>query len=143
MKQDDILASGAETVSLFCRLYMNTKRDLPVRSSHMGLLILTVTSKDPVTPLSAAHFFQVKKPMITAMVQSLEKGGYLVRQPSSADKRSYSLVPTEKTVRLVNETYGEYLKAMNDLYQGMGEKKYRELVNLLAAANEVLLKGRE
>ncbi|MFR9236080.1 MAG: hypothetical protein ACLVLH_25165 [Eisenbergiella massiliensis] len=44
-------------------------KELPVRSSEMGLLILLVTSKEKITPKAAADF-GVSKPMIASMVKS-------------------------------------------------------------------------
>lgn len=136
------LENGAETVSLFCRLYINTKKELPVRSSHMGLLILTVKSETPVTPMDAARYFQVKKSRITAMAASLEQEGYLIKQPSPTDGRSYLLVPTGKTVQMVEETYAEYFRVMKILYRGLGKNDYQDLIRLLAQANEILAKER-
>lgn len=136
------LERGAETVSLFCRLYIHTKKELPVRSSHMGLLILTVKSETPVTPMEAARYFQVKKSRITAMAASLEQEGYLVKRPSPTDRRSHLLVPTEKTVRMVEETYAEYFRVMETLYHGLGKHEYQALIRLLAQANEILTKER-
>ena len=143
MEKENCLETGAEAASLFCRMYINTKKELPVRASHMGLLILTVKSETPVTPVDAARYFKVKKPMITAMVDSLTKNGYLEKQPSPTDKRSYLLTPTAKTVRMVEETYSEYFKVMETLYNGLGEQDYQELIRLLTRANELMAKGRE
>ncbi|WP_418666213.1 MarR family winged helix-turn-helix transcriptional regulator [Allofournierella sp.] len=141
--KEDFLENGAEVVSLFCRLYINTKKELPIRSSHMGLLIFTVKSQTPVTPIEAAKFFKVKKPMITAMVTSLEKNGYLEKQPSPTDGRSYRLLPTPKSITLVEETYNEYFRTMDTLYHGMGEKDYQQMIALLARANDILEQGRD
>lgn len=138
MEKDELLGSGAEAASLFCRLYLNTRKEIPVRSSHMGLLILLVKSENPVTPMEAAQFFRVKKPMITGMVNCLEKGGYLIKKPSEEDRRSYWMIPTQKTVALVEETYGEYYKVMEALYDGMGHDVYGELLHLLKQANSIL-----
>lgn len=142
MKQEAYLENGAETVSLFCRLYIHTKKELPVQSSHMGLLILTVKSGTPVTPVDAARYFQVKKSRITAMAASLEQGGYLRKQPSPTDGRSYLLIPTEKTVRMVEETYAEYFRVMDALYHGLGKSDYLEFLRLLTQANGILAKER-
>lgn len=143
MKKERYLESGAEAASLFCRLYINTKKELPIRSSHMGLLILTVKSETPVTPIEAARFFKVKKPMITTMVNSLLKGGYLEKQASPTDRRSYLLIPTAKTIQMVEGAYSEYFKIMDNLYKEMGPQNYQELIGLLAQANRILAKERE
>lgn len=55
------LIKGAETVSMFCRRIINTKKDLPIRSSQMGLLILICKSENPATPVMAADFFNLIK----------------------------------------------------------------------------------
>lgn len=142
MEKENYIEHGAEVISMFCRLYMNTKKDLPVRSSHMGLLILSVKGERPLTPIEAAKFFQVKKPMITAMVKSLEKGGYLIKQPSSSDRRSYLLVPTQKGISLVEKTYDEYFRIIDTLYGQMKANDFEKMISLLEVANHILLKGR-
>lgn len=133
------LIQGAETVSMFCRLNINTKKDLPIRSSEMGLLILICKSENPVTPVKAADFFKVKKPMITAMVSSLQKHGYIEKVPSLEDKRSFSLNPTKIGRKMVDDTYIEYIKTMELLRQELGIKDFDNLITLLEKANNVLL----
>jgi len=33
------LINSADVIGMFCRLHLNSKRDLPIRSSEMGVLI--------------------------------------------------------------------------------------------------------
>jgi len=136
---NDELIKGAETVSMFCRLNINIKKDLPIRSSEMGLLILIYKSDIPVTPVMAADFFKVKKPMITTMVSNLLKQGYIEKIPSLVDKRSFSLNPTEKTRQLVDVTYSEYMKSMELLRHKLGPIDFGKLVTLLEKSNFILL----
>lgn len=138
---DEKLIKGAEAVSLFCRLNLNTKKNLPVRSSEMGLLIYVCKSDAPVTSVMAADFFKVKKPMIAGMVATLANKGYLEKRPSNEDKRSFMLVPTEKAKSLVEDTYLEYLSTMNLLAAKLG-KEYETLITLLDRANQILLEER-
>lgn len=135
----EVLIKGAETVSMFCRLNINMKKDLPVRSSEMGLLILICKSENPVTPGMAANFFKVKKPMITTMVSNLLKHGYIEKVPSPEDKRSFSLNPTEQARQLVDDTFIEYIKTMELLRQKLGATDFGNLITLLEKANSVLL----
>ncbi|MBC7959832.1 MAG: MarR family transcriptional regulator [Vallitaleaceae bacterium] len=138
----DKLMKGAETVSLFCRLNINTKKDLPIRSSEMGLLIFICKSDKLVTPVMAADFFKVKKPMITSMVLNLLKHEYIEKIPSLEDKRSFSLNPTEKARQLVDETYSEYMKTMKLLRHKLGANDFGKLVALLERSNTILLEGK-
>jgi len=139
----DELIKGAETVSMFCRLNINIKKDLPIRSSEMGLLILICKNDIPVTPVMAADFFKVKKPMITTMVSALLKHGYIEKIPSPDDKRSFSLNPTEKTRQLVDDTYSEYMKTMELLRHKLGAIDFGKLVILLEKSNSILLEEKK
>lgn len=143
MQTNDALMKGAEAVSLFCRLNINTKKALPIRASEMGLLILAVKNESPVTPVMAADFFKVKKPMVTAMVNQLVGHGYLTKTPSMADKRSFTLTPTEEGSALVEQTYRAYFKTMELLQSGLGAEEYELLVGLIEKANVILLEDKE
>ncbi|MFT3951692.1 MAG: MarR family transcriptional regulator [Oscillospiraceae bacterium] len=130
---------GAEAISLFCRINMNMKRDLPVRASEMGMLFLIVKSAQPQSPIKIAEFFKVTKPMVTAMTNSLVKKGYLIKTPSSTDRRSFTLQPTTKAVSLVEEAHNEYFRMMETLKRRMGCEKYDQLIALIELANSILL----
>ena len=143
MNDPNTLIRGAEAVSMFCRLNIYAKKNLPIRSSEMGLLILTVKNEVPVTPVLAADFFKVKKPMITALVTSLCEKGYLTKIPSTEDRRSFTLSPTNKASSLVDETYAEYFKTLDLLCSQMGSKDYTKLITLLEQANMILLEDKE
>lgn len=129
----------AEQVSLFCRLIINMRKDIPIRSSEMGLLIYLVKSNGTNTPLEAANYFKVSKAMITNMVTSLTKKGYIIREQSTEDKRSYLLNPTQKAVILVNETYDENFKVMSMLQDKLGIDEFQDFTRLLEKVNSILL----
>ena len=135
----DELEKGAETVSMFCRLNINVKKDLPIRSSEMGLVILIHKSDKPLTPVMAADFFKVKKPMITTMVSNLLKHGYIEKISNLEDKRSFSLKLTEKAKLLIDDTYSEYMKTMELLRHKLGSIDFDKLITLLEKANFTLL----
>ena len=101
----DTMMNAMEQVSLFCRLNMNTRRNLPIRSSEMGMLIYLVKADGEKTAKGVADFFKVTKAMATNMSSALLKNGFLEKQQQENDKRSFLLRPTEKAVQLVNETY--------------------------------------
>ncbi len=137
------LIKAAEVISLFCRININTRRELPIRSSEMGLLIFLVKEQCEHTPLMISEFFKVTKPMVTAMVHSLVKKEYVIKVPSLIDKRSFMIKPTEKAILLVNETFDEYYKNMQLLKDVLGSKKFEDLTKLLNEANEILLEEKE
>lgn len=128
-----------EQISLFCRLNINTKRELPIRSSEMGMLIYLVKTEEEKTPNAVSKFFKVTKSMATNMATSLLNKGYIEKIQLETDKRSFLLIPTEKAVRLVEDAYEEYFKIMSVLETKMGETKFDALIDLLERANEILL----
>lgn len=142
MDKSNLKFQGAEAISMFCRLNINAKRNLPVRPGEMGLLILIVKNENQITPVMAADFFKVSKPMIATMIKSLLKQGYIKKIPSKEDKRSFIISPEEKAVELVNNTYEEYIRLIELLLKGMGEKKYIKFINLIEEANEILMEGK-
>lgn len=135
---DDIF-HASEQISLFCRLNLHTKRELPVRSSEMGMLIYLCKSDGEKTPKGVAQFFKFSKAMATNMVASLLKKGYITKIPALEDGRSFILCPTEKARELVDSTYEEYYKTMSVLYEKMGTTRFHALVGLLTEANRILL----
>lgn len=135
----DDLIRASELVSLFCRMNTNTKRELPIRSSEMGMLIYLVKTEEEKTPIGVARFFRFTKSMATNMVTSLSSNGYIEKKQSETDKRSFLLIPTDKAIQLVEDTYEEYFKMMSVLKNKMGEEKFNKLLVLLETANDILL----
>lgn len=71
------------------------------------------------------------------------KKEYIIKEQSKLDKRSFILKPTQKAIDLVEETYDEYFKTMKLLSDKMGENDYKELIELLGKANNILLEEKE
>lgn len=132
------LIKSAESIGLFCRLNMYAKRDIPIRSSEMGVLIFTHKQDQPVTPLMISQFFKIKKPSVTTMVNALVAGGYLVKVPSVSDGRSYALETTTKGYALVETTSQSYFKSMKVLKEKMGEDAFSQFLTLIDQANQIL-----
>lgn len=135
----DTIIKASDQVSLFCRLNMHSKPTLPIRSSEMGLLIYLVKTEEEKSANAAAKYFKVTKAMITNMVTSLIKKGYIEKQQVVEDKRRYLLVPTQKAITLVEDTYLEYFKIMSILKVKMGEEAFQHFISYMEIANQILL----
>lgn len=133
----------AEQISLFCRLNMNTKRELPIRSSEMGMLIYLCKTDGDKTPMGIARFFTVSKAMATNMVTAMHKQGYIEKTTSADDRRSSIILPTARAQMLVDSTYEEYYKSIRMLREKMGGDDFTALLALLGKANIVLLGEKE
>lgn len=103
------------------------------------MLIYLVKTEGEKTPMGVASFFKVTKAMVTNMISSLVKQGYLQKEKSEKDKRSVFLVPTQLAITLVEETYTAYYKTMTVLQQKMGDADFAAFISLLKKANQSLL----
>lgn len=129
---------SAEEIGLFCRLNSNIKKDIPIRSSEMGVLIYIYKNGEMTTPQMISQFFKIKKPSVTSQINVLIKNEFLIKIPSQVDGRSYSLKVTDSGRKLVETTFDEYLKFVKLLHDEMGEDNYRQFINLIHQANQIL-----
>lgn len=127
----------ADVVSRFCRYQLVAKRNLPIRSSEMGLLIFVSKQTSPVTPLDISAFFHIAKPSVSEMITNLTNVGYLVKTASNVDRRSYTVEITSKGQVLVESALTDYLKSLELLMTGLGDLEYKEMISLLQKANRI------
>ena len=125
-------------LSVFCKNYMDLKKDLPIRPSEMGVLNIITETEGPHSPVVLAEMLNVSKPMITAHIISLEKKGYITKSPSAQDKRAYYVLPTEKARTLVESAGAKLNSQLEYLSNSMGREEFDTLVKLAAIANEIL-----
>lgn len=117
--------------SKFCRDYPKLKNSLPIRPSEMGVLNIIVKRDGVFSPVRIAEMLGVSKPMIAAHISSLEEKGYVTRDYSSSDKRSFYVLPTEKAYALVEETAVRMGRHMQAIETGLGSEKFDRLIELL------------
>lgn len=134
---DKYLKANA-VLSIFAKNYMELKKDLPIRPSEMGMLNIVSETIGPHTPVMLAEMLSVSKPMITAHIISLEKKGYIIKEPSLQDKRAYYVLPTEKAKILVEQAKADMTKNLELLISGMGQENFDTLISLAEEANCVL-----
>lgn len=129
--------------SRFSRSYMELKNDLPIRPSEMAVLNIVIQRDERYTPLMIADLLGVSKPMIAAHIRVLLKMGYILKEPSEDDGRSFYVVPTEKARELAdsfNMKQTEYLKAVE---AELGAAEFDDLVHLLYESLPVLERIKE
>ncbi len=117
--------------SKFSRNYMALKKDLPIRPSEMGVLNIIVKREGPFTPIAIADLLEVTKPMVANHISVLEKKGYITKEYSQKDKRSFYVIPTEKAKTLVIETETKLNKKLINLEKKLGTKKFDDLIKAL------------
>ena len=127
-------------LSKFSRDYIDLKNNLPIRPSEMGVLNLLVKRDGKYTPLAIADMLGVSKTMVAAHIAVLEKGEYIVKQPSETDKRSFFVLPTEKAKRLVYEVDERLDNQLRFLEKTMGADMFDALITLADWAQKTIEK---
>lgn len=124
--------------SKFSRDYMGLKKDLPIRPSEMGVLNIISRRDGDFTPLMLAEMIGVSKPMIAAHIQALLKKGYICKEASGVDKRSFFVRPTEKGKALAGEFEKRQTEYLKKVEESLGEKEFAELTRLLSKTQIIL-----
>lgn len=124
--------------SKFCNGYDRLRKDLPIRPSEMGVLNIIVQRQGKFTPVMIAELMDVSKPMITAHIASLKKRGYIYKEPLTADKRSFYILPTEKALKLVNESSLHMRTVLQNIEQTLGRDRFDQLMSLLDQTNHII-----
>lgn len=102
-----------------------------MRSLVLGCIVRCYRAGEPVYQRDLETNFHIRRSSITTLLQAMEQGGFIRRNPVAADARLKSLEPTEKGL-----AYDEAIKRCIDgfereLRRGLGEQQ-------LAALNQML-----
>ena len=124
--------------SIFSRDYMELKKNLPIRPSEMGVLNIVTKREGLFTPVMIAELLGVSKPMIANHISVLEKKGYVYKEFSSSDKRSFYIMPTDKAKELVEQEEEKLNKRLKEMENKIGTEKFELLINLICEVNKVL-----
>lgn len=124
--------------SKFSRDYMALKKCLPIRPSEMGLINIITRRDGDFTPLMIAELLGVSKPMIATHINVLEKKGYVYREASLDDKRSYYVRPTESAKLLADEFEVKQNNYIKRIEEGIGAEDFARLTLLLDQAQTIL-----
>ncbi len=85
-----------------------------------------------------AELLKVSKPMITHHITVLENKGYIVREYSKEDKRSFYVIPTEKAKELVKVSEKKMSKYLQQIEKSLGKKNFDKLLQMLTDTNIIL-----
>ena len=90
----------------------------------------------PSTPGELSRFTGLTTGGVTVMLDRLERGGYLKREPNPRDRRSVLVHLNPTKVKKMQAFYGEINQRMAALLDETPERELRSVVNLLSKMNE-------
>lgn len=129
--------------SKFARDYTWLKKYLPIRQSEMAVINIITQRKERHTPLMIAELLGVSKPMVAALISSLEEKGYLTKETSDTDGRSFYLIPTEKAAELADDFNARQTEYLKNIESRIGEVNFDELIRLLDKTERAIANIRE
>lgn len=89
----------------------------------------------PSTPGELARFTGLTTGGVTVMLDRLEKGGYLKREPNPRDRRSVLVHLNPAKVKKMQGFYGEINERMSALLDATPERDLRSFLTLLSKMN--------
>lgn len=116
--------------SKFGRDYANLKKDLPIRPSEMAVLNIISRDDERYTPIMIAEILGVSKPMVATHISVLEEKGYIYKEESLIDKRSFYILLTEKAKKLVADTKISLYKELKNIEDKIGTENFDLLVRI-------------
>jgi MarR family transcriptional regulator, organic hydroperoxide resistance regulator len=89
----------------------------------------------PSTPGELARFTGLTTGGVTVLLDRLEKGGYLKREPNPRDRRSVLVHLNPTKAKKVRAFYGEVNERMEALLAETPERELRSVVNVVSKMN--------
>jgi DNA-binding MarR family transcriptional regulator len=90
----------------------------------------------PSTPGELARFTGLTTGGVTVMLDRLERGGYLKREPNPRDRRSVLVHLNPTKLKKIQAFYDEINDRMTALLDETSERELRSVVKLLSKMNE-------
>lgn len=110
--------------------------DHSITHGRFIVLMLLMEKKDtgcprPTTPAELADLASVSRATITGLLDSLERDGFVRREPDPTDRRQMSVHLTLKGQGFVHGILPDHFRIMNSLMAPLSENERKTLVRLL------------
>ncbi len=109
---------------------MLKKRGVPLTPEQF-ILIDLLWNQGPMSQQQLADQMQKDKNSVTKLVDAIEAKGFVVRQQNSQDRRSNTIVLTEKAERLKSGAKQSGIDILDMMLEGIEEKELRGFLHTL------------
>ncbi len=124
------------TFQLFSRTMLSHKSKTALTTGEIGILSLLYLHQ-PLTPVQLSKQTGMKIESISRILKPLLLKGYLTKQKSCEDERSYLFSLTEDGCNLLRNDYKQLLLPLYELKEKMGDD-FDRMVCLIGTANQYL-----
>lgn len=123
-------------IRLFSRtLIRRSTAEYEISAQHLDLLSQLLINSEGMTPICISKSMCLSKTIVSRLIESLSKKGYITKRPDLKDKRSYSVIITEQGKAEVYKIYTFYLSPIYELHSKMGNENFMELMKYIQIAN--------
>lgn len=109
-------------------------------AQELDMLFRVALSKEKVTPGYLKDAMGISKTIISRLIEQLESKQLIEKIRTNEDKRSYTLIITEKGKKEIDDMYYYYLNPLYTLKENMTEEDFEQLFKLIRQANKILAK---
>jgi DNA-binding MarR family transcriptional regulator len=103
---------------------------------HLGVILWP--GPEGMRPSELAARMRVSKQALNHLLGDLERNGYLERRPDPDDRRARRIAFTDRGRELVPVLRGAVAETEREWSSALGEKRFRQLRELLLGLNEVV-----
>lgn len=91
-----------------------------------------------IGPKDLSRILNISTASTTALIDRLQKGGYLTRRPHPTDRRALEIIPTENADHEVRETLGKMHRRMLDTAEALTPEEAGTITRFLQEMTRVL-----
>ena len=111
------------------------QKDVPLTPEQF-LLIDLLWNHGSMSQQQLADMMQKDKNSVTQLADAVERKGFIIRQQNSKDRRSNTLVLTEKALKLRDEAKKKGISILDEMLDGISESELRSFLSTLHKLNE-------
>lgn len=109
-------------------------QDVPLTPEQF-LLIDILWNQGEMSQQQLADRMQKDKNSVTKLVDAIERKGFVIRKQNSSDRRSNTIVLTEKAELLKNEAKKKGISILENMLEGITEAELRSFLDTLHKLN--------
>ena len=110
------------------------EKDVPLTPEQF-LLIDLLWNHGSMSQQRLADMMQKDKNSVTKLVDAIERKGFVIRKQNSSDRRSNTIVLTEKAELLKNEAKQKGILILDNMLEGITEEELRSFLGILHKLN--------
>jgi DNA-binding MarR family transcriptional regulator len=123
-----------DTARLLRRRFEQKAGDYNITSAQWRAMA-QLSRNDGLTQVALAHLLEIEPMSVCRLVDRMEAGGFVTRQPDPADKRAKLVCLTEKSRALLDVIRVVALEVYEDAFSGFDEQERSRLVGELNRIN--------